>query len=152
MSLRSESKGTSPRRGHSPSSWFLSSPARAAASTRAASVGSPVQTGSFPLQLRAASEHRAATVRAVSRPPALGVHTSVTVILFWVSVPVLSEQITPAQPRVSTAGNFFTMARRLAIRATPRASTMVTMAGRPSGMAATARDTAVRNISSMGRP
>ena len=44
-----------------------------------------------------------------------------------VRVPVLSEQMTLAQPRVSTAGSFFTMAPRSAIRPTPRASTMVTM-------------------------
>ena len=69
---------------------------------------------------------------------------------FMVNVPVLSEQITPAQPRVSTAGSFFTMAWWRTIRCTPRASTMVTMAGRPSGMAATARATAVRNMSSRG--
>ena len=152
ISLRSESKGSSPRRGHAPSSSFLSRPSLAAAVTRAASVGSPVLTGSLPFQIRAASEHRAAMVRAVSRPDGRGVHTSTTVILFWVSVPVLSEQITPAQPRVSTAGSFLTMARRFAMRPTPRASTMVTMAGRPSGMAATARDTAVRNMSSIPRP
>ena len=64
-----------------------------------------------------------------------------------VRVPVLSEQITPAQPRVSTAGSFLTMALYFTIRCTPRASTMVTMAGRPSGMAATARATADMNIS-----
>lgn len=34
-------------------------------------------------------------------------HTSTTVILFMVRVPVLSEQITPAQPGVSTAGQLF---------------------------------------------
>ena len=72
--------------------------------------------------------------------------------MFWVRVPVLSEQMTLAQPRVSTAGSFFTMAPRSAIRPTPRASTMVTMAGRPSGMAATARETAVRNMPSMSFP
>ena len=64
----------------------------------------------------------------------------------------MSEQITPAHPRVSTAGSFFTMAPRRAIRPTPRARTMVTMAGSPSGMAATARETAVRNMSSRSFP
>ena len=43
------------------------------------------------------------------------------------------------------------MALCFTIRCTPRASTMVTMAGRPSGMAATARDTAAMSISSTGR-
>ena len=91
-------------------------------------------------------------VRASRRcfPPRL--QTSTTVILFWVRVPVLSEQMTPAQPRVSTAGRRLTMALRRTIRCTPRARTMVTMAGSPSGMAATARETAVRNMSSRSFP
>ncbi len=67
---------------------------------------------------------------------------------FWVRVPVLSEQMTLALPRVSTAGRRRTMARLAAMRRTPAASVMVTTAGRPSGMAATARLTAIRNISS----
>ncbi|OQA07638.1 MAG: hypothetical protein BWY65_01808 [Firmicutes bacterium ADurb.Bin373] len=69
-----------------------------------------------------------------------------TVISFCVSVPVLSEQITVEQPRVSTAGSLRITAWRLIIRCTPRASATVTMAGRPSGMAATARLTPARNI------
>ena len=48
----------------------------------------------------------------VPAAPRAGVHTSRTVIWFWVRVPVLSEQITAAQPRVSTAGSFLTMALR----------------------------------------
>ena len=42
-------------------------------------------------------------------------------------------------PSVSTAGSLRTMARRAAMRCTPMARAMVTMAGSPSGMAATAR-------------
>ena len=34
--------------------------------------------------------------------------SSPTVILFWVSVPVLSEQMTDVLPRVSTASSFLT--------------------------------------------
>jgi hypothetical protein len=64
-----------------------------------------------------------------------------------VSVPVLSEQITVTEPSVSTAGKRRTMALRRAMRCTPSARVMVTMAGRPSGMAATARPTAARNMS-----
>jgi hypothetical protein len=42
-------------------------------------------------------------------------------------------------PRVSTVGNFFTIALRFAILMTPRANVTVTTIGSPSGMAATAR-------------
>ena len=67
---------------------------------------------------------------------------------FSVSVPVLSEQITEALPSVSTAGNRRMIARRAAMRRIPTASTIVTTAGSPSGMAATARLIESRNISS----
>ena len=40
----------------------------------------------------------------------MSVKTSMTVILFCVRVPVLSEQITEMQPRLSTASSFFMMA------------------------------------------
>ena len=66
--------------------------------------------------------------------------------MFCVSVPVLSEQITDALPNVSTAGNLFTIAFLFTILCTPIASTMVDTAANPSGMAATARLTAVINI------
>ena len=62
-----------------------------------------------------------------------------TVISLRVRVPVLSEQIVVVLPSVSTAGSLRTIARRAAMRWTPMASAMVTMAGRPSGMAPTAR-------------
>ena len=71
---------------------------------------------------------------------------------FCVRVPVLSEQMTEALPSVSTAGRRRMIALRLTIRCTPMASTMVTMAGRPSGMADTASETAVMKISSSGMP
>ena len=70
-----------------------------------------------------------------------------TVIWFSVSVPVLSAQITVVPPNVSTAGSRRMTARRLAIRATPMASVMVTAAGRPSGMAPTANATAAVKVS-----
>ncbi len=44
------------------------------------------------------------------------------------------------------------IARRLAMRATPIARTIVTAAGNPSGIAATARDTAAMNISTTSPP
>lgn len=60
-----------------------------------------------------------------------------------VSVPVLSEHITEVQPRVSTEGNDLTMAFFLAIRRVPKAKQVVMTAGKPSGMAATAKATAI---------
>ena len=69
-----------------------------------------------------------------------------TVILFWVNVPVLSEQITVLLPNVSTAGNFLTIAFFFTIFCTPIASTIVDTAASPSGITATANETAVINI------
>ena len=62
----------------------------------------------------------------------------------------MSEQITVTDPSVSTAGSRRITALRPAMRRAPSASETVTTAGRPSGIAATARLTAVRNISSAG--
>ena len=64
-----------------------------------------------------------------------------------VRVPVLSEQITEALPRVSTAGSLRISAFFLTMRCTPMARTMVTIAGSPSGIAETASETAVMKIS-----
>jgi hypothetical protein len=62
-------------------------------------------------------------------------------------VPVLSEQITVVEPSVSTAGSLRMTARRRTIRCTPMASAMVTIAGRPSGMAPTASAMAKISVS-----
>ena len=69
-----------------------------------------------------------------------------TVIWLVVNVPVLSVQITVVLPRVSTAGRRRTTARRRTMRLTPMARVIVTAAGRPSGMAPTARATAAVNM------
>ncbi|MBO5496334.1 MAG: cation-translocating P-type ATPase, partial [Oscillospiraceae bacterium] len=71
-----------------------------------------------------------------TRPDAVTIARSV--ISLRVRVPVLSEQITWAQPRVSTAVSRRMMALRLDMLVTPMESTMVTTATSPSGMAATA--------------
>jgi len=63
------------------------------------------------------------------------------VISLRVRVPVLSVQITDADPSASTELSFFTMAWRVAIRCTPIASTTDRIAGRRSGAAATASET-----------
>ena len=60
-----------------------------------------------------------------------------------VKVPVLSEQITDVHPRVSTEGRDRTIEFFLAIRLVPKARQVVMTAGRPSGIAATARATAI---------
>src|SRR3989339_2065002 len=70
-----------------------------------------------------------------------------TVISFFVSVPVLSLQMTVVQPSVSTEGSFLINAFFLTIFCMPIESEMVTIAGRPSGMAATARAIAVMRSS-----
>ena len=63
--------------------------------------------------------------------------TSVTVILFSVSVPVLSEQMTFMQPTVSQATSFLTSAFCFDIFMMFIASVTATIVGRPSGTAAT---------------
>ena len=77
----------------------------------------------------------------MTRVPPDAVITRSMVISERVSVPVLSEQMTEAEPSVSTDESFLTMALRFAIRCTPIASTTDRIAGRPSGTAATASDT-----------
>ena len=74
------------------------------------------------------------------------------VMRFCVKVPVLSEQMTEALPNVSTAGSLRIIAFFLAMRCTPMERTMVTIAGNPSGIAETAKDTAVMKISMVGIP
>lgn len=59
--------------------------------------------------------------------------TLVTHIWLVVRVPVLSEQMTEVQPRVSTEGKLLTMAFFFAIRRVPRARQVVMTAGRPDG-------------------
>ena len=67
-------------------------------------------------------------------------------------MPVLSEQMTLAQPRVSTAARRFTMACCCAILETPIARVTAVTAGSPSGIAATASATAVNSTSLAGWP
>ena len=71
------------------------------------------------------------------------ISTSTTSILFCVSVPVLSVQITLVPPKVSTADNFFTITLYRDILSIPLAKVMVATMGNPSGIAATANATEV---------
>ena len=72
---------------------------------------------------------------------------TLTVMRFSVRVPVLSEQITVTEPKVSTAGSLRIKAPLFSIRCEPKARAMVTTAGKLSGTAATAILTPVRNMS-----
>ena len=67
-------------------------------------------------------------------------------------MPVLSVQITVTEPSVSTLGSFCTRALRRASRCSPSARAAVTIAGSPSGMAATARLTASISTSASSPP
>merc|ERR1712179_283985 len=64
-------------------------------------------------------------------------HMWATVILFWVRVPVLSEQIVEVDPRVSTASKFLTKQFLDAILFAVNVKHTVTVARRPSGTLAT---------------
>eukprot|EP01139_Manchomonas_bermudensis_P000619 Amastigsp_a683_8.p4 type:complete len:257 gc:universal Amastigsp_a683_8:1682-912(-) len=140
-----------------------------AATSRAASVGSPVisHVSFSPLKWIVAFEQRAQTLSASTRSAwrfgsailmlpmrksplgsnpvpvmvnvAIGVVSISALMRPSVRVPVLSEQITVTEPRVSSAGIVLTMTSCWAQRRTPRASETVTTATRPSGMTATAR-------------
>ncbi len=59
----------------------------------------------------------------------------------------MSEPIISVEPSVSTAGNFLIKACRAAIRVVPSANVIVTIAGNPSGIAATAKEIDVNNMS-----
>ena len=163
MSWRSELKGSVATRR---SAWGWT-PYLRATDSMAVSVGSPTPSP-VPVSLESLQfaptrrHHRRASSdptcdggttptsgTGTSPPP---VHRTRTVIRFWVRVPVLSEQTTVAPPRVSTAGSRRITAPRRAIRETPIARVMVTAAGRPSGMAPTARATAAVNISAAASP
>ncbi len=64
----------------------------------------------------------------------------------------MSEQITVTEPSVSTAGRRRITAWRRAMRCTPIASVIVRIAGRPSGIAATAKPTAAMKVSAALMP
>src|SRR5690606_34262729 len=98
---------------------------------RAFSVGSPIASPFF-------WERTASLQSAIDKASCLVFpKVSTTVILFWVRVPVLSEQTIAVQPKVSTAVSLRIIELRLDILVTPIDKTIVTTATNPSGMAAT---------------
>ena len=139
--LRAESKGSSATRGSAAQRAFFARPSFAAYSTRAHSVGSP---SALPPAPGSASLQRASAFASSASGPKL----CCTSMRFWVRVPVLSEQTTWAQPRVSTAVRRRMTAPWRLMRVTPMLSTMVTTAASPSGTAATARLTATMKLES----
>lgn len=79
-------------------------------------------------------------------------YSSLTVISFFVRVPVLSERMTVVEPSVSTLESCFIIAFFFAKRFTPMANAIVIVVGRPSGTAATATETAKSRFSMKGLP
>ncbi len=169
MRLRTESNGRSATRGEARRMAGTSSPASWASCNRAVSVGSPISSSSPPsptcatasLQSTIAPSMRRAVDGRASRSTASpglrstrwsAMSIAVTVIRFSVSVPVLSEQMTVTDPRVSTAGSLRIRALRRSIRCEPMASVNVTTAGRPSGITATATLIAVSTRSVADSP
>mmetsp|Transcript_89231 Transcript_89231/g.199551 ORF Transcript_89231/g.199551 Transcript_89231/m.199551 type:complete len:455 (+) Transcript_89231:1203-2567(+) len=80
-------------------------------------------------------------------PTARGMHKSWTHISPLVSVPVLSEQKTETQPKVSTASIFLTNTFRLTIWSEAIMSEMVTVGNKPSGTWAKSAAQLFRRIS-----
>ena len=155
INFRSESNGISCTLFIFLYSLFLSFPISIASLTIAVSVGSPLIIVLLFSFLILQSVH----ILASSKINSFSFLDTITpfefenctiFILFCVSVPVLSEQITLLLPNVSTAGNFLIIAFFFAIFVTPIESIIVTIAGSPSGIAATARPIDVINISVTG--
>ena len=177
INFRSAENGISATRGKCASRSAGCRPTLRAATMRAPSVGSPCTSHRPSCSRMVALLTRSAAVRArrISRctspstgpPPSvssvptgsypvpptctlpLAVTMRRTVISLRVSVPVLSDAMTVADPSVSTAARCRTMARRVAMRCTPSARTAVTTAGSPSGTAATASATPSMSTSNM---
>mmetsp|Transcript_52588 Transcript_52588/g.122388 ORF Transcript_52588/g.122388 Transcript_52588/m.122388 type:complete len:217 (-) Transcript_52588:855-1505(-) len=77
-------------------------------------------------------------------------HMCTIVIFPSVRVPVLSLQMTDAEPNVSTAASFLTSTFFLTMEELPMEREMVTQSGMPSGIAATASVTEIRIMYSQG--
>ena len=152
ISFRSESNGTSATRWYWSITAALEYPRWSLNAIKAVSVGSPTNSSSiFFVSLfkiiRSNNLDWKSGVTVAASISWLSTKSFSTVILFWVRVPVLSEAMICVLPKVSTAGSFRIIAWRLTIRWVPKARVIVTIAGKPSGMAATASEIAVNNMS-----
>ncbi|CUP80031.1 Uncharacterised protein [Segatella copri] len=107
-------------------------------SKRADSVGFPIGLPSF----NSAVELRAMAVSSSASSPCLS-SRALTCILFWVSVPVLSVQITVTAPMVSQAWSLRTRLFDFSILRMLSARERVIAIGNPSGTAITIRVTAI---------
>mmetsp|Transcript_81084 Transcript_81084/g.247764 ORF Transcript_81084/g.247764 Transcript_81084/m.247764 type:complete len:538 (-) Transcript_81084:364-1977(-) len=143
-------------------------------SYRSSRVSSSVTFSSFVLQHRSAKSNAERTGNSSQAltidpsrvtPPTVGskplpvtsylmppAQSPTMVILPSVKVPVLSLQITEADPSVSTAASFRTSTFFVTISLQPIEREMVTQSGMPSGIAATARVTAMRIMYSQLAP
>ena len=102
-----------------------------------ASVALGKVTSAVPLTQKFSSSMRFLICSGFSKARPGALYASITVMRFWVNVPVLSEQITLMQPMVSHATIFLTSAFCLDILMMFTARHADTMVGRPSGTAAT---------------
>jgi len=155
ISFLSESKGSSCKRRKPCRISFSSPPALRQNARRAVSVGSPICASSWiapSLQstLSPMSSFKGDCGCSSASQTLPSVNAFCTVILFCVSVPVLSEQITETEPSASTARSFLMMAFCFAIFCVPIASPIVTIELNASGIAATASATA--NINACPSP
>ena len=166
MRRRWESKGSSRRRRWRCCSSAGISPAAAAASSIAVSVGSPLarQGASASRPACAGSRSNRALLQRAAQRSSSGLSGSAwdallsgsqvcsTAMRLLVRVPVLSLQITLTEPRVSTAERRRTRAWLRAMRCTFRARARVTVGSRPSGTLATMIPTANTRLSSGPMP
>mmetsp|Transcript_74341 Transcript_74341/g.191796 ORF Transcript_74341/g.191796 Transcript_74341/m.191796 type:complete len:259 (+) Transcript_74341:917-1693(+) len=114
-----------------PSSVFSSAPLLRMPHTAMSASCEVMSAGNSPL-----ARSRTATSMPSCGPPAAGTARSCTSISPFVSVPVLSEQKTETQPRVSTASILRTSTLRFAICSEAIMREIVTVGSKPSGTCA----------------
>ena len=144
--LRSESNGISSTRvsaaelaGIRPAELDQRDLHRIAEPARRSPLRLPPSSCGSSARTRQQARSRAATRASVGRRrrQSTAENSRCTDMRFWVSVPVLSVQMTVVEPSVSTAGRWRTSALRRAMRCVAIASDSVTVGSSPSGTLAT---------------